>query len=194
MGTNTARSTFYTVFTALGLIGVATPFLPFTFDVSPLDALREEFELVILGSPFFLAPLASAASMRLVLSGRSSKQERVIAYFLSGISACATLYITIFFLFDETPSTFEAWLAVVSTWVAIALGIALVVTAGRRGSPEMATVIAIQAAYVANASFCLILFREDWQSGAIITLLTVLVYVTQVMGVVPRKELRDPAR
>ena len=71
-------------------------------------------------------------------------------------------------------------------------GISLVIGTRRLRLPSEVTVVtAFQSAYIANASFCLPAFWGQWRIGAIMTLLTVLVYATQMAGLVLRKELRQ---
>jgi hypothetical protein len=56
------------LFTLLGMAGIAGLFLPLTWDVSPLEAVPTP-EFWRLAAPFFLAVLASAASIRWIISG-----------------------------------------------------------------------------------------------------------------------------
>jgi hypothetical protein len=176
-GTNTSRSTLYVAITAFGLIGMVTPFFPFTYDVSPLRAVEavgnsRDFGLFLLGSPFFLAILVSIASIRLMVLGKCSRSELAIAYYSTIIMACATLFFTIGTL-SAPPSTLHDWFSVAFPWATIALGSAIVVRSWLMCvSSGLIAVIAMQLVYVANALICLVSFWPSWQIGAVVTLVT----------------------
>lgn len=198
MGTNPSRSALYVATIALGLVGMATPFLPFKYDVSPLGAAAQVvnphsdfFWLFLVGSPFFLAILVSIASIRLMVLGKSTRSELAIAYCSSIIMACATLFLMIAQGISDWPFTLHDWLSLALPCATIALGCTLVVRSWRlRVPPGLIAVTAMQSAYVANALLCLLSYWPDWQIGAICTLLTVLAYVGQALLLVLRKEFR----
>jgi hypothetical protein len=187
MSTNASRSTLHVAITAFALVGIVTPFLPFTYDVSPLAAVAavayphsDDFWLCLLGSPFFLAILVSIASIRLMVFGKSSRSELAVAYCVSIIMACATLFFTIRNISESWPSTLHDWFSLALPWAAIALGSALIVRSWLLRVPSgLIAVTTMQSAYVANALLCLFGFWPDWQIGAIVTLLTVSVYLGQ---------------
>ena len=203
MGTNTSRSTLYIAITALGLVGIVIPFLPFTEHISPLQAVEvvakpEDFmpvTIAFLGGPFFLAILVSIASLRLVVFGKPSRSELAIEYCSSMIAACATLFITIDIIASKSTEPTD-WYSLAVAWASIALGIALVLRSWRNGvASGLIAVASMQIAYVANALLCLVLFflYQGWQIGAKLTLFTLVVYVVQVLFVVLRKNLLRPA-
>ena len=200
MGTNTFHSNLYTAITALGLIGIVIPFLPFTEHISPLQAVEvvarpEDFipvTIAFLGVPFFLAILVSIASLRLVVFGEPSRSELAIEYCSSMIAACATLFMTIDMASKSTEPT--EWFCLSVVWATIVGGSTLVVRSWRKGvTSGLIAVAAMQIAYVANALLCLVAFWPGWQIGAKLTLFTLVVYVGQVPFVVLRKSLLRPA-
>jgi hypothetical protein len=105
--------------TVVGMTGIAGLFLPFTFGTSPVDAVSNR-ELWRLALPAFLAVLASAASIRWVITGSFSGRERAIAYVVSASMAGVTL--SLWFPFDGGPSTIQEWLAFVSPVPILAFG------------------------------------------------------------------------
>ena len=93
------RLHFETTLAAAGVVGVATIFLPFTYDTSPWDVTGNpvnwgdiELFLFLLGSPFLLAVPISAASLTLRLTRRFPRAAWIAAYTLALIAAGATLY------------------------------------------------------------------------------------------------------
>lgn len=194
MSTNTSRSTLYAAITALGLVGVVTPFLPFTFfDTSPLYAVKTLVKpdygskIYLLGGPFFLAILVSIASIRLVVFGKPRRSELAIAYCASIVMACATLLTASFGIFEANQPI--EWYSIALACTTILVGGRLVLTSWRKGvASGLIAVAGMQAAYVANALFCLILSYGDWLIGAKLTLVTVTVYIAQMLFVVFRGE------
>ena len=94
-------------------------FLPFTYGTSPVDAVSDK-ELWRLALPFFLAVLASAASIRWVISGSFSGRERAIAYVVTASMIGVTL--SLWFPFKDGPATIQEWLAFLSPEPILALG------------------------------------------------------------------------
>ncbi len=102
------------------MTGIVGLFLPFTFGTSPLEAAstKEFWQLAV---PFFLAVLASAASIRWVISGSFSGGERAIAYVTSASMAGVTLS-SLWFPSKDGPANIQEWLAFVSPVPILALG------------------------------------------------------------------------
>lgn len=173
------RKIIEVLLTVVGMAGIAGLFLPFTYGTSPVQAASDK-ELWRLAFPFFLAVLASVASIRWVFSGSFSVPERVIAYVVSAAMAGVTLSLW-FPLHDELGSTHD-WLAAVSPDAVLALGVYLLIRNWRMGpSREFNPVMAIQVAYLANAVFCLTTFFGDWNLGAYFVLVAALAFVLQII-------------
>jgi hypothetical protein len=84
---------------------------------------------------------------------------------------------------DWLRNGISIYVALIALWVvALPLGGWIVLRLrGRLVPMPTLAVIALQWAYVANATFCLVMFWRDRQLGAIFTLATVVVYVLQTV-------------
>jgi len=171
------RSIVHLLLTIVGMTGIVGLFLPFTFGTSPVDAVSDK-ELWRLALPFFLAVLASAASIRWVISGSFSGAERAIAYVVSASMAGVTLSLW----FPDRPVTMQDRLAFVSPVPILALGFYFLIRNSRmEPSREFNPVMAIQIAYLANAVLCLIAFFGGWELGAYCALVAALAFVLQIV-------------
>jgi hypothetical protein len=192
------RSRFSLVVASVGLAGVAAVFLPFTFNVSPLDAagtlpfLRgdEHFlgGLWRLGVPLFLATLVTAGTFRRVVSGRLTRAELVVGYLAALVAAACLLSIFLDFGSDDVrslPSGFIEWFMLAFPWVGSAAGVYLLRRNSRAGVPDAAnTIAAMQIVYVIVAVFCLVIYASSgWQTGAYLVAVTTLVYLVQIVAV-----------
>ncbi len=99
--------------TQVGLIGIVSLFLPFSFGVSPVKAIHDPY-FWRMAAPAFLAVFISYASMRLIVSGLLSGAEKAIAYIVSTASACVTISFSYVFIRENEPLT-DFW--TISTWV-----------------------------------------------------------------------------
>lgn len=178
MNPHAHRSIVHLLLTVVGMTGIAGLFLPFTFRTSPVEASTTE--LWRLAVPFFLAVLASAASIRWVVSGSFSGSERAIAYVVSASMVCVTL--SLWFPFKDGPATIQEWLALVSPVPILGLGAYLLIRNPRMGpSRKFNPVMAIQIAYLTNAVLCLIAFFGDWELGAYCVLVAALAFLLQIV-------------
>ncbi len=173
------RSIVHLLLTVVGITGIVGLFLPFTYSTSPVDVVLAK-GLWRLALPFFLAVLASAASIRWVISGSFSGAERAIASVVSASMAGVTP--SLWFPLEDGPSTIRDWLAFVSAQLILALGVYFLIRNSRMGpSRNFNPVMAIQIAYLANAVLCLISFFGDWEPGAYCVLVAVLAFVLQII-------------
>lgn len=173
------RSTVHLLLTLVGMIGIAGLFLPFTEGVSPVAAALDG-AFWKLALPFFLAILASAASIRWVISGSFSGLEWAIAYVVSASMVGVTLSVS--FPFESRPANIQEWVATLSPYAIVALGLYFLIRNSRIGSSrEFNPVLAIQIAYLANAALCLMGFFGDWQLGAYCALVAVLAFALQIV-------------
>ena len=192
------RSRFSLMVAIVGLAGVASIFLPFTYAVSPLDAagtlpfLRgdEHFlgGLWRLGVPFLLAILVTVGTFRRIVSGRLTRAERVVGYLAAWVAACCFLSLYLPYGNDDparAPSSVSEWFMFLVSWVGSAVGAYLLWRNLRRGVPHAANVIpAMQIVYAIVAVFCLVAFAsEGWQIGAYLVAVTTLVYLVQIVAV-----------
>ena len=192
MGTN--RSISLLLLIAAGTAGIATLFLPFIFDTSPVGMVLELFLIsdainwawslyALLAFPLFLPVLVSAASVRLMISGLFSRSERAVAYVASSMMAFSTLsFIILLFIVSGLPSFVHEWLASTIPVLTLVLGVFVVIKNLRnKRSKEVSAVMAMQVAYLSNALFCLILFFGGWQIGAYCVVVTSIIYLLQVV-------------
>jgi hypothetical protein len=182
------RSIVHLLLTVVGMTGIAGLFLPFAYGTSPVNAVSDK-ELWRLALPFFLSVLASAASIRWIISGSFSGRERTISYAVSASMAGVTL--SMWFPFKDGPTTLQDWLAMVSPDAILALGVYFLVRNSRReSSRKFNPVMATQIPYVANAALCLIAFFGEWELGAYCVLVAALAFMLQIiLATAPRLDL-----
>jgi len=172
------RSIVQLLLTIVGISGTVGLFLPFTYDTSPVEALSEG-GLWRLALPFFLTILATAASIRWLISGSFSGAERAISYVLSASMACVTL--SLWFASKDVPATIRDWLSFAIQGLILALGVYLLIRNSRIGQPaKFNPVMAIQIAYLANAAVCLLSFFGEWELGAYCALVASFAFVLQI--------------
>jgi hypothetical protein len=167
------------VLTFLGMTGIAGLFLPFVYGVSPAAAASQK-DLWLLALPFFLAPLAIAASLRWIMSGSFSRVERALAYVFSAAMAASTalLYVSS----EGWPVGIQDWLSFFVPPVTLLLGAYFLLRNSRKlWCKDFNPVLAIETAYLANVLLCLIAFFRDWQVGAYFVLVTASVFVLQII-------------
>jgi hypothetical protein len=192
------RSRFSLGVAIVGLAGVAGIFLPFTFNVSPLDAagtlpfLRgdEHFlaRLWRLGVPLFLAILVTVGTFRRIVLGPLTRTELVVGYLAALVADCCFLCLYLPYGNDDparAPSSFSEWFMFLVSWVGSAAGAYLLWRNLRRGVSHAANVIsAMQIVYAIVAVFCMVAFAsEGWQIGAYLVAVTTLVYLVQIVAV-----------
>ena len=180
------------LFTVLGLVGVATIALPFTWGESPLGVVRARYEAwpyLLLAAPFFVSILISLASVRVIIFGRLSGTETVLAWLAAAGGACAPLVFLGLVLSSRPPPAGWHYTAFVTAPPVLAVAaVATLILAARTGVAKLwpLAVTAMQCTYVVNAALCLFLFWPAWQIGAYLTLATALVYVAHVVMIVWR--------
>jgi hypothetical protein len=192
------RSRFSLMVAIVGLAGVAGIFLPFTFNVSPLDAagtlpfLRgdEHFlgGLWRLGVPFLLAILVTAGTIRRIVAGRFTRAESLVGYLAALVAACC--FLSLFFAYgsdnaQSAPSGFIEWFMVAFPSAGSAAGGYLLWRNSRVGVPDAANAIAaMETVYVIVAVVCLTTYASpELQIGAYLVAVTILVYLVQIVAV-----------
>ncbi|MFQ5757813.1 MAG: hypothetical protein ACE5H7_17185 [Acidiferrobacterales bacterium] len=190
---NTDRLGLRPYLVGLGVLGITTLFLPFTHDVAPLQAIVlitwdwylghfDDTALLILlvASPFVLTIPIIAASVQGLLPGRRSRPAWLTAYALALAMAGVTL--SVLALSEFYDNLWEEYFIVFSPLTVLALGIGWIIRNWRRGlAHTLNAVIAMQVVYIANGALCLALFfDEGWESGAYMTLVTVVLYLAAI--------------
>jgi hypothetical protein len=175
------------LYTLIGVVvGTGAIFLSFTFDTSPADVLffGSEVEFWPIASPFLLAIPISVASLRWLLAGRLSRLEWTTAYALGLVLAGATLFFLGLLLVDGPRLSAQEWLLTLSPLGILGAGVGIVSTNWRAGIPHALNgILAMQVAYLANTSLCLIGFFPGWEIGAYFALVTALLYLAQIVVV-----------
>ena len=192
------RSRFSLIVAIFGLAGVAAVFLPFTFNVSPLDAagtlpfLRGDAHFLgglwRLGVPLFLAILVTVGTFRRIVLGPLTRAELVVGYLAALVAACC--FLSLFFAYgsdnaQSAPSGFIEWFMVTLPSAASAAGGYLLWRNSRVGVPDAAnTIAAMQIVYVIVAIICLATYASpELQIGAYLVAVTTLVYLVQIVAV-----------
>jgi hypothetical protein len=168
--------------------GVAAIWLPFAWSTSPAKALRDG-DLWYLAAPFLLAiPIAAARIWVLVKGGLPSGAQwgaRVLA-------GCAMAVFAVFIvraLRDDSPGDdLEGWLMLLVP-LAIAAGWVVLVLRWRPGpaAARAADAIALmEAAFLADAAFCLLGFVREREFGWYVTLAVSAVFAAHVIGTARR--------
>lgn len=182
---NLPQRKFHLWLTLAGLTGIVSLFMPFTWSVSPMQAILER-DFWKLASPFFLSVLISIASLRWIISGSFSRTSQIFGYVISSLSAIVT--ISFFFTGGASPSEFMEWIALAVAVVVLIAGSWLVISKSRKLTAEgYCPLIALQVAYLANCLMCLLLFCPlfdilftGWQIGAWFSLATAIIYLFQI--------------
>lgn len=151
------------------LCAAAAVFLPFALDTSPWDAVtfrvpdnQGNWWHALIGAPFLLAfPMIWLRLRGLFSAHLSTATGRRWIWMVAGASICGTILV-------ETP--FMVHLAGTSEWQRLAvlgLGLGIIVASGavvrlrrRALSPTRACLLALNTAYIANLSLCLLVYSE----------------------------------
>lgn len=141
-------------------------FLPFAFDTSPFDAVllhvpgnQGNWWHALAGAPFFLAFPMIWLRAQSLFSRPTTITERRLIWIVAGLSAAGTVLV-------ETP--FLLHLAGTSDWqrlFILSLGFGVLIASAillllrrRRLAPNQALYLGLDAAWLANASLCLVVY------------------------------------
>ena len=182
------RSAFSIGVAVLALAGVPAIWLPFVYHTTPASALFEHGFLAPwpLAWPSLLAVPIAAALFRWVASGRLSSVERWAGRLLAAASGGLTGWFAVRLIFDgDWPSDAGQWLMFAVLIVILTGGAALAVRALRRClAPDgLDAVLMMEAAYLANAGLCLLLYWDWLEIGGYAVLLTSVAYGLQLLAV-----------
>lgn len=165
----------------VALPAVVAPFVDFTFSVSPSEVMSEfskavfhrppdsTFFIVLLALPFFLGIVIASRRLRLLVREPTSRPERISAMLLSLITALMTLAFFGYGLY--------CWIAQHSMnnrdLASISIGAGVVVLGTVllwwlrhiRLDTETLASVALNIAYLGNATLCLVEFCENRDPG-----------------------------
>jgi hypothetical protein len=169
----------YRFLTVAGLLGTAALLLPFTFDLTPVDALRDwgAWDLAL---PAYLAPFIFLGSIGATASGGPRRLMQGIGYLLAaGTLVCV---IASYAELNNWPQEPIEWIAMLAPVTILGFGGTSLRRVLRSGRPagDYSGVVAMQVAYVANGVLALGGFFGHWQAGAYAVLCTTLIYAVQI--------------
>jgi hypothetical protein len=171
--------------TLVGVTGIAAVFLPFTWSISPFSAaFMKDFDLWQIAWPAFLPLLITVVSLRWLFATTLSRTELTIAHSAGAVSI-ALVCITLFGFIRNIewwPTDVNEWLTLIFPVVTLVFGIYVLIRSRKNLiiNPFLA-IFSMQVAYIANCFLCLISFFGEWQIGAYFCLITVIVYLIQII-------------
>lgn len=173
------RSVFSLVVAIVGLAGVVALFLPFAWGTSLLGQLKLQWMLLL----SVLLPIpVSALTARWVVSGTSSRAERLVAYLVASFVACWYLF-GVIALYFQYPR--NAWSLVLYVGVGLMVSAGLLALNWWRGVPSTVNaIVAMQMVYVLSALFILLAAGERRGGvGTHFVEVTRWVYIVQILAV-----------
>jgi len=179
------------------LLAGAVVFLPFALDTSPWDAVtlrvldnQGNWWHALVGAPFFLAFPMIWLRLRSLFSERlSTSTGRRVICIAAGLSACATILVELPFLLHLAGTSEWQRLAVLGLGFGIVVTSAILLFLRRRDMfPTRACLAALNAAYLANAALCLVVYSAAvgtvWsRSGWLVTMLIVWPMVLELFWI-----------
>ena len=165
--------------TALGGLGIAALLLPFSFDVTPLEAMTG-WKLWQLALPGLLPLLILPATASWLRSGTLTPLVRVVSYVLAAVTALDTLSLYRDLL-GSAPFDLQGWLLLLGPIAILALGGLVLRRVRRAGSASgYAPILALQVTYIAHAMLVCVGEYSSWQTGAYLVLATMGAYALQI--------------
>ena len=191
------KKEFNAVALLLAISGAAAPFLPFTYDYSPLDTvLPGGRHFALLGAPFFLAIPIVIWQARRLIGARISRFESAAAYALSAGAMLSVLWFIVSFLMSQGLETLRQADSAVTIGVCLALAGANTLLLARNlasaCNQKSATEIFLLGGYLPNAAFCLIGFGwnsiTNLQIGALVVLIACIGYLCSIILASPAEQ------
>ena len=179
------------------LLAGAVVFLPFALDTSPFDAVtlrvpdnQGNWWHALVGAPFFLAfPMIWLRLRSLFSAQLSTSTGRRMLWIAAGLSACATILVEVPFLLHLAGTSEWQRLSVLGLGFGILVASAILLFLRRRDLfPTRACLAALNAAYLANAALCLVVYSAALgtvgsRSGWLVTMLIVWPMVLELVWI-----------
>jgi hypothetical protein len=190
------------------LLAGAVVFLPFAFDTSPWDAVRlrvpgnqGNWWHALIGAPFFLAfPMIWLRLRSLFSKQLSTSIGRRLVWIAAGLCACGTILVEMPFLFHLAGTSEWQRLSVLGLGFGIVIASAIFLFLRRRDMfPTSACLVALDAAYLANAALCLVVYSAAmgtvWsRSGWLITIVIVWPMALELVWLVIQTVKTQPSQ
>jgi len=150
-------------------------FLPFAVGTSPLNAVmlrvpqnEGNWWHVLIGAPFFLAfPILWLRTRAVFSPTLSTAAGRLALWIAAVLSMCATVLVEMPFLLHRAGTSEMQRLEVIASGLGLVAVSAAVLYVRRQSIPVTRALLAgLTAAYLANASLCLIVYGESQFSGS----------------------------
>jgi hypothetical protein len=195
----TGRFSTDVLLTSMGMTGLVAPFLPFRHstgllfsgDDSPLSVIRDLIpsdpdSLWIYGclaAPFFLSILVTGGALRLLVSGALTRVEQILCYVASTAMACLTVMFMAFVIFaGDQQYVIGHSLMVLPAAIVLLVGAGLVIRNRKLPARRSTNIMtALQTAYLANLTLCLVLFYSELGIGAYVAMFTAVVYIADII-------------
>jgi hypothetical protein len=162
----------------VGGIGVAAIFLPYTYNISPFEAVMEP-DFWRLAAPALLPLLVFILSLRWLFIGILSVPERVISYIVASASISITIYVYIMGI--GLPDSIMSWLGYILPFSTLGSAIFIVIRTRKNSAiTSFRPIMTLQFAYLVNSLLCLCAFYDELQIGGWLTLGTVFLYIIQI--------------
>jgi uncharacterized membrane protein len=179
------------------LLAGAVVFLPFALDTSSWNAVtlrvpdnQGNWWHALVGAPFFLAfPMIWLRLRSLFSEQLSTSKGRRLIWIAAGLSACATILVEPPFLLHLAGTSDWQRLAVLGLGLGIVVISAILLFLRRRDMPPTpACLAALNAAYLANAALCLVVYSAAvgtvWsRSGWLVTMVIVWPMVLELVWI-----------
>jgi hypothetical protein len=190
------------------LLAGAVVFLPFALDTSPWDAVtlrvpdnQGNWWHALIGVPFFLAfPMIWLRLRALFSKELSTSAGRRLIWIAAGLSACATILVQVPFLLHLAGTSEWQRLSILSLDFGIVVTSAILLFLRRRDlPPTRACLAALNAAYLANAALCLVVYSAAvgtiWsRTGWLVTMVIVWPMVLELVWLFIESFKRQPSK
>ncbi len=182
------RSRVDVVFAMASLAGAAVPFLPFAYATSPLSTLNEGYGALV-GAPFFATLIVSFMLLRIAVRGSAGRLETLLGGLFAGAVSLGFVLAIGNLLVFEFQRVRALWL--LGSLLPVGFGLLVVARLVRARTPApLVAVAAMQLAFISVAGFWLEAAWPRWQVGAIVSAVTVVLYVGQTLTTVVRAHRR----
>lgn len=199
---------FNAVALLVSILAVAVVFLPFAVGTSPLDAVmlrvpghQGNWWHALVGAPFFLAFPMMWFRLRALFSKQlSTSAGRRILWIAVGLSICGTILVETPFLLHLAGTSAWQRLSILCLGFGIVIASAILLLRRRRDIPPTRACLAgLDAAYLANAALCLVVYSAakgplSSRSGWLVTMVIVWPMFLELVWIFTRSSRAQPVQ